>query len=550
MYSLLAERALERQAAASIASQAESFSQSVSAVIRSHFRDLAILAETPELVSLLASPSTASAAGKARAQRALLALYPRGEGGSDAYAISATGVLVLGPPEPSTERVDLAGGSWGIQRLLRFTDRAVEARVAPLGGGGSSALSVGQAVRGDDGLVLGYLVADLPRRAIAEAALANGIIGGASLRSAAGKVVFDQSDPSREGSYEYEPESGARPGTPSDSLSGGAFEVLAYADPDGRPRLIARVEGAPGRNQDFRSSSRRLALMGLASATALAIALALEASRSVTRPVLGLARAMKDVERGNLEARAPRGNDDELGALCRSFDAMVDELARAAASEAESERLLREAELRSLAARTNPHFLHNTLASIKSLAKLDRAEEIALLVTRLGRILRAASASSDGMRSLGDSMAIARDYLEIERLRHGTRFDFALDLAKDSLPALLPSLTLEPLVENAITHGLERKTGAGRLSIASRREGDGIIVRIEDDGPGMKAGALEELNALLAGAAPTPAGRGMGLIGTNRRLRLAFGSDAGLRVESPPRGGFVVLLRAPFKEEA
>ena len=542
MLTLLADTALARQAASTIDAGALAFGRSVSTLIRSHFRDLGALAGNPDLVEALrqsAKPDGArsfeAAAASTRAQRAVSALYPRGEGAAVAYAVSASGSVAFGPPESHSERTALASASWGIFGTLRYADGAVEPRVAPMGDGSQSALSLGWAVRDDDGTPIGALVVDLPRQSVAEAALSNGIIGGASLRSASGKILFDQSDPSHEGAYSYE----------LPAAAGVWTEVPAYLDAHGVPTLIARVAAPPQYDRGFRSASRRLAVLGLAAAAALASVLALEASRSVTKPVLGLAEAIKAVERGDWSARAPAGADDELGELCRSFDAMVLELKRASDDAAEGHRLLREAELRSLAARTNPHFLHNTLASIKSLAKLERSAEVSSLVTRLGRILRAASASSEGMRSVADSAEIMADYLEIERIRHGSRYEFSIDIEDEALDAMLPSLTLEPLVENALTHGLERKAGGGRLAVTAKRRGDEVFITVEDDGPGQDAAAMSALNAALAGGDAPAAEGGMGLLGTNRRLRLAFGSRAQLRVESLSPG-FAVRLRAPY----
>lgn len=542
MLTLLAETALARQAASAIEAETLAFGQSISTLIRSHFRDLAALAEDPDLIEALRHPASAGvaasyemAAASTKAQRALSALYPRGDGAAVAYAVSSSGSVAFGPPESVSERTALASASWGLFGTLRSSDRAVEPRVAPMGNGANAALSLGLAIRGDEGAAIGALVVDLSRQAVAEAALANGIIGGASLRAASGKILFDQSDPSHEGAFSYE----------IPASTGVRAEMPIYIDDRGLPTLYARVEAPPQVDRGFRSSSRRLAILGLAASAALASALAFEASRSVTKPVLGLAGAIKAVERGDWETRAPAGPDDELGELCRSFDAMVGELRRASEDAEEGHRLLREAELRSLAARTNPHFLHNTLASIKSLAKLGGTEEVSSLVTRLGRILRAASVSSGGMRSVADSSEIITDYLEIERVRRGSRFEFAIDIEGEALDALLPSLSIEPLVENAITHGIERKAGGGRLAVTIRACGDEVVVTVEDDGPGQELDAITRLNeALAAGVAPAE-GRGMGLLGTNRRLRLAFGSQAALRVEALAPG-FVARLRAPL----
>jgi len=213
----------------------------------------------------------------------------------------------------------------------------------------------------------------------------------------------------------------------------------------------------------------------------------------------------------------------------------------------ERQELLREAELRALAAQMNPHFLHNTLASIKSLAKLGRAAEVAQVVSRLGKILRSGASRREGATTIGDSLDLVRDYLSIEQLRFGERFTFRLDVPKELESVPLPPLTLEPLAENALTHGLEKKRGPGFLSIRGYADGDDAVVEFLDNGPGIDQSELAILSAALARAEPPRGRHGMGLLGTNRRIVLEYGSAYGISIKSPgrPDGGLLVVLRVP-----
>jgi two-component system sensor histidine kinase YesM len=308
--------------------------------------------------------------------------------------------------------------------------------------------------------------------------------------------------------------------------------------------FFVRAEAPAGLYDGFGVSARNIALAGLAGAAALAALLALKASSSVTEPVLRMAASMRLVEAGDLSIRIAPSGDDELGDLARSFNAMTAEIAALLKDEVERQELLRESELRALAAQMNPHFLHNTLASIKSLAKLGRADEIALVVSRLGKILRAGVNRRDGRSTIGDGLEFVRDYLSIEKVRFGDRFEFVIDVPKEMEAISLPPLSLEPLAENALTHGLERKRGKGRLAVRGRLEGGDAVVSFEDDGPGMEEEALEELRRSL-GSDEAPSGEhGMGLLGTNRRLALEFGRGYGLSL-GLPASGFRVELRVP-----
>ncbi|HRY73299.1 MAG TPA: sensor histidine kinase, partial [Spirochaetia bacterium] len=298
---------------------------------------------------------------------------------------------------------------------------------------------------------------------------------------------------------------------------------------------------------ELTQAMRKATFAGLAVCAALALALALAASRIVTGPVLALSGAMGRLREGDLSARLEPSSDDELGGLVRSFNATAEELGRLMRETVEDQELLRGAELRSLAAQMNPHFLYNSLNSIRSLAKLGRDEEIVEVVARLGKILRASAENRAELSTVGAGLDLVRHYLAVERIRFGERFRFEEEVDPAILGCELPSLVLEPLAENALTHGLERKAGKGTLRIEGRLEGDDALVAFEDDGPGAPPEELAELSARLA-RAELP-GKGLGLAATNRRLRLRYGGDYGLAVSAGRGGsGFRVELRVPFRK--
>jgi two-component system, sensor histidine kinase YesM len=216
----------------------------------------------------------------------------------------------------------------------------------------------------------------------------------------------------------------------------------------------------------------------------------------------------------------------------------------------EDQELLRGAELRSLAARMDPHFLYNSLNSIRSLAKLGRDDEIVDVVARLGKLLRASADNRAELSTVGEGLELVRHYLAVEKIRFGERFTFKEDLEPGLEACELPSLVLEPLAENALTHGLEMKGGKGSLLISGRTVGGDAVVAFEDDGPGASDETFAAVSALLE-SGELPAGeegarRGLGLAATNRRLRLRYGPGYGI-VVSPGRNGrgFRAELRVP-----
>jgi two-component system sensor histidine kinase YesM len=535
VYTSLAGSALRREAESRLDSQALAFARSVAAIADSCARDLATIASDPSVLAALEPENHADSAIKARAFRRILAAFPRSGDLAEASVFSSNGEVAMLLGEVPADR-DHMYGSWGIFRTLSVEKRAVAPRVTPLSDGSAGSFTIGILIRAPADDNLGYALADVRRSAIAAAALASGLQGGASLVFPSGRIVFDQSDPSREGYFIDE----VPKRMDSETVS------LATATGAGNDFSVF-VESPSGLYAGFGRSARTIALAGLAGAAGLAAALALSASGSVTKPVLEMARSMKLVEAGDLTIRIKPSGDDELGDLARSFNTMTAEVDALLKREVERQELLRAAELRALAAQMNPHFLHNTLASIKSLAKLGRSAEIAEVVSRLGKILRAGAGRRDGMSTVGESLASVRDYLSIEKVRFGDRFSFRIDIEPALEAVRIPPLTLEPLAENALTHGLERKRGNGILRIAGRLEGTVAVIEFEDDGPGMEAVALGELSGSLEAALPPSGSHGIGLRGTNRRIVLAYGEDYGIRISrgAATNGGFKAVLRIP-----
>ena len=537
VYTSLAGAALRREAESRLDSQSAAFAMAIASIADSCARDLSAVASDRTVLMALGPGASGDPASGARAFRRILSAFPSNGGPAEASVVSADGLVALRLGDQPQDRNLDAYGSWGIFRALASTAIAVSPRVAQLSDGTPAAFSIGISIRDDSGTRLGYALADVRRSALAAAAVASGLQGGSSVVFPSGKIVFDQSDPSVEGLYLYQlPQRGhdSRTSTSRAVGAGNEFTVIA--------------ESPSSLYAGFGRAARNVALAGLAGAAGLAAVLALRASASVTRPVLEMALSMRQVEAGDLSIRIEPSGDDELGDLARSFNAMTAEMDALMKSRVERQELLREAELRALAAQMNPHFLHNTLASIKSLAKLGRASEIAEVVSRLGKILRAGAGRREGPSTIGEGLQSVRDYLSIEKVRFGDRFTFTIDVGQELLRVEVPPLTLEPLAENALTHGLERKRGQGTLSITGRTEGKTAVISFVDDGPGMETAAMAELAIALAAAEAPSGSHGIGLLGTNRRLALEYGRPYGLRIDSGVSGstGFVVELRVPM----
>ncbi|MCH0539734.1 histidine kinase [Streptomyces sp. MUM 203J] len=246
------------------------------------------------------------------------------------------------------------------------------------------------------------------------------------------------------------------------------------------------------------------------------------------------------------------GEDGVLGALVAYGSRESAVLARAATELARwvsvqlelaeldrSRRALMEAEIRALRAQISPHFIYNSLAAIASFVRTD-PEEARELLLEFADFTRYSFRRHGDFAQLADELRAVEQYLALAGARFGDRLQVTLQVAPEVLPVGLPFLCLQPLVENAVKHGLEDSRTACRITIAARDAGSEAVVTIEDDGVGMDPGVLR---AILAGEGPRSSG--IGLPNVDERLRQVYGDAYGLVVETGVGAGMKVTIRVP-----
>lgn len=274
----------------------------------------------------------------------------------------------------------------------------------------------------------------------------------------------------------------------------------------------------------------------------IGLILAVLFTRSMSRPIQSLVEAMNRVETGDLSAKVELRRNDELGVLGRSFNNMVLRLRELIDSVLEKQRQLRRSELRALQAQINPHFLYNTLDSIKWLAKLNQVPEIAAIATQLGKLLRSSISCEEDLVTVEESLETLRSYLEIEKIRYSDQFETIIRINPDLYPYRIPKLILQPIVENAIMHGLEGKPDHGQLIITGCLNDRILIFEVVDDGIGI---VPEKIADIHAGLDLRTSKHSIGIHNVNRRIKLYYGDEYGLVVESKQGMGTKVTLRMP-----
>ncbi|MGA1981782.1 MAG: histidine kinase [Acidobacteriaceae bacterium] len=216
----------------------------------------------------------------------------------------------------------------------------------------------------------------------------------------------------------------------------------------------------------------------------------------------------------------------------------------------EQSRLLMEARLDALQRQINPHFLFNTLNSIASLVR-SQPELAREMIVKLANILRVLLKHRDAFVPFSDELAFTDDYLDIEVVRFGEKLRVVKEIAEETLPVVVPSMLLQPLIENSIKHGLEPRIGGGTVTLRSRILSDGrLLLEVEDDGIGMETEPVNELSAmegetLWANAAN---GNGIGMRNVRERMEVLYGNQAEVEIVSRPGRGTKVTLVMPILE--
>ncbi|MFD5321064.1 sensor histidine kinase [Streptomyces sp. NPDC127098] len=198
-----------------------------------------------------------------------------------------------------------------------------------------------------------------------------------------------------------------------------------------------------------------------------------------------------------------------------------------------------QAELRTLRAQISPHFLHNALAVIGARIRTD-PDRARTLLNDFADYLRYSFSTQGDYATVADELQAVQTYLELQRARFDDRMELTVRMAPEILPVAIPFLVIQPIVENAVRHGLEPKPGPGAISVSGFGEGPLCVIEVEDDGVGMEP---EQARAILAGGG---GGRGgVGLANVDQRLRTVYGPEYGLVIETARGGGTKVVIRVP-----
>ncbi|MFB5674246.1 sensor histidine kinase [Paenibacillus terreus] len=288
----------------------------------------------------------------------------------------------------------------------------------------------------------------------------------------------------------------------------------------------------------------------------IGISASLTLSRSIADPIRQLMARMRHAESGDLTIRNHSDRGDEIGMLERSFNRMLTQIHRLMSLNELKERQKREAELRSLQAHIKPHFLYNTLDTIHWMARKKGAEDVAEMVEALSRLFRIGLSKGEDIIRVQEEMEHIESYLRIQKTRYRDRLTCELDIADEIGSLYVLKLLLQPIVENAIYHGIKARRGPGVIRIEAKAANGRLLLAVTDNGAGMPEERLRELEGMLEnplraieGQEEGHGGRSYGMLNVQARIRLAFGDEYGIRLESEPGQGTRVTIVHPLLHE-
>ena len=267
-------------------------------------------------------------------------------------------------------------------------------------------------------------------------------------------------------------------------------------------------------------------------------------TKSLTRPLEQLTETITRIRSGNTELRAAYREEDEIGRLGKEFNEMLDEIQRLIGKEYESQLLLNRAEYKALQAQINPHFLYNTLDTMSSISSIQNCEIVSSLCQSLSGIFRYSLDMKHPYSTVAKEINHLKNYIFVMNVRMREEVRYRFDIADDVLQDSIPRISLQPLVENALNHGLKNKHGEKCVSVTAEEKEGLLLLSVTDNGVGTDSAKLNQ-KLQENDKDVIESGNSIGIYNINARLKMLYGEDYGLSVESAYGEGTCVRLRIP-----
>jgi two-component system sensor histidine kinase YesM len=276
-------------------------------------------------------------------------------------------------------------------------------------------------------------------------------------------------------------------------------------------------------------------------------------SASIYIPIKKLHNVTTTITKNDLQALVTNENVDEITELGMSFNIMIGRIRELLDAKINEQENLKKAELRALQAQINPHFLYNTLDTIVWMAEANKTDQVIEIVRALSSFFRIALSKGKDWITIRQEIEHVTSYLTIQKMRYRDILDYKIEVDEDVLDATILKLTVQPLVENALYHGIKNKRNGGSITVRARRsDHDLILLEVQDDGVGFTPYKLAQIRANMDDDSDqiTLKESGFGLENVNKRVKLYYGKQYGLSVHSQYQEGTCVTLAIPLKDDS
>lgn len=271
-------------------------------------------------------------------------------------------------------------------------------------------------------------------------------------------------------------------------------------------------------------------------------------AKNIAGPLGSVLGCMRKVENGDFSVRIEEGRKDEIGDLIHGFNHMVYKVDDLMVKERDAQQKLVQAEFNVLQDQIKPHFLYNTLDSINWMARMNRTDKVSEMIDSLTSFLRIGLSRGKNFISLAEEIRHVESYISIQKIRYDRILDYEINVSEKMMNYRVIKMILQPLVENAIYHGVKEKDEHGTITITASETEDRLILCVADDGLGMKPERLAEIRDMMASGAKYN-DKAYGVINVQRRIQAYFGEEYGLDFRSEYTKGTQVYITLPKKEE-
>ncbi len=267
-------------------------------------------------------------------------------------------------------------------------------------------------------------------------------------------------------------------------------------------------------------------------------------SSSIAKPLEKLNDSVKEWEAGNMQPDIYIGGFTEVEHLGRTLKSTVEQIRKLMDDVLLEQEEKRKSELDALQSQINPHFLYNTLESITWMIEGERYEDAVFMISQLASLFRISLSKGKTIIRVEDEIKHAQNYMNIQKIRYKNRFQVDFQIADEIKDCCTVKLIVQPLLENAIYYGVEGMDDEGEIHVVGYRDGDDVCIEVQDNGLGMPEEMVEKL--LTENEHVPKHGSGVGVINVHNRIRIRFGEQYGLEIESEPDEGTTVRIRIPY----